>query len=142
MYYHHRTNFYFAHVGFSQVIVIQSCQKSSVGDAYDAERGSADPNTRAHRCIHLNRPHSLLLMSSINGRTSLRGAYTGELAHQFRQADGKTSIQEMHTRAVQRMNGGYEWQVPESRCTLIRGSLVFPKPACISEKRSVYAYES
>ena len=117
-----RTHFYFAPVGF---------HRWSVGDAYDAERGSADPNTRAHRCIQLKRPHTLLLMSTINGRTSLRGAYTGELAHQFRQADGKTSVTEMHYKAVQRMNGGYEWQVPEVRGTLIRGSLVFPKPTCI-----------
>ena len=85
-----------------------------------------------HNHIRLTRPHTLLLMSTVAGGTALRGAYTREIARQFSQVDGKTSIQDMHCDAVQRMNGGYQWQVAESRCTLIRGRLVFPKPRCTS----------
>ena len=85
-----------------------------------------------HNHIRLTRPHTLLLMSTVAGGTALRGAYTREIGRQFCQADGKTSIPDMHCDAVQRMNGGYQWQVAESRCTLIRGRLVFPKPRCTS----------
>ena len=85
-----------------------------------------------HNHIRLTRPHTLLLMSTVAGGTALRGAYTREIARQFSQADGKTSIQDMNCDAVQRLNGGYQWQVAESRCTLIRGRLVFPKPRCTS----------
>ena len=84
--------------------------------------------------IDLTRPHTVLLMSTVIGGTAFRGAYTGELAYQLRHADGKTSIAEMHDKAVQKMNGGREWQVPEYRSSLTRGSLVFPKPTCTSEK--------
>ena len=100
---------------------------------------SSDNMDMARRCapppppIDLTRPHTVLLMSTVIGGTAFRGAYTGELAHQFRHADGKTSISEMHYKAVQRMNGGREWQVPEIRGTLTRGSLVFPKPTCTTK---------
>ena len=98
-----------------------------------------DDMDMARRCapppppIDLTRPHTVLLMSTVIGGTAFRGAYTGELAYQLRNADGKTSIAEMHDKAVQRMNGGREWQVPEYRSSLTRGSLVFPKPTCTSK---------
>ena len=105
----------------------------------------SSPESNNH--IRLTRPHTLLLMSTVAGGTALRGAYTREIARQFSQADGKTSIQDMHCDAVRRMNGGYQWQVPESRCTLIRGRLVFPKPRCTSGQASsksteIYEIES
>ena len=126
-----------------QVLILQFCQTSNQNRdmprrGYPPQTGAQPPRNAQSASgsqsssthIELTRPHTLLLMSSVKGGTAFRGAYTGELAHQFRHADGKTSILDMHCKAVQRMNGGREWQVPEIRCTLTRGSLVFPKPSC------------
>ena len=49
--------------------------------------------------VVLCRPHTVLMMASVRGGKAVRGAFTGAMAEQFRQADGKTDINTMFTRA-------------------------------------------
>ena len=79
------------------------------------------------RIVLVVRPHTVLLLSTVAGGSAVRGSYTGALARQFRLADGKTDIHQMHCAAVQAMSQSNPHQTPEHRCTLKRGELVFPK---------------
>lgn len=108
--------------------MIQACQAynpaAHSGRTEDAACG--DPSKKPY--VVLDRPHTLLLMSTIVGETSVRGAFTGAIARQFANADGKTTINDMVTNAVIDMkkdeDDGYD-QAPESRNTLQK-SLVLP----------------
>ena len=83
--------------------------------------------------ITLHRPHTLLLMSTIAGGYSIRGAFTGAIARQFAKADGKITVNDMVTYAVIEMKkdtttGAAREQAPESRNTLQK-ILIFPPKA-------------
>ena len=56
----------------------------------------------------LDRAHTQLLMSSVVGGYAKRGAFTGAMARQFAQADGKTTINDMVTNAVVEMKENEE----------------------------------
>lgn len=68
-----------------------------------------------------------------------RGAYTGAIADEIRQSDGKTDVYHMHNAAVRKMFGRSRdvQQVPEYRDTL-QQQLVFPAAINISRKRKLY----
>lgn len=115
---------------FLQVMIIQACQSFDALSAQVecinldmANPGNPDEDKR----IVLMRPHTVLLLSTMTGGSALRGAYTGALASQFRLADGKTDIHTMHCEAVKEMRSTEPEQVPEYRCTLLRGTLILPK---------------
>ena len=81
----------------------------------DAMRSSSGED----RHIDLRRPHTVLILSTIRGGYARRGAYTNAIAQQFMTADGKTSIHDIHCRAVLTMwekDPGVR-QTPEFRST-------------------------
>ena len=66
----------------------------------------------------LDRPHTLLLMSTVAGGYAIRGAFTGAMARQFAKADGKLTINDMVTNAIVDMKKNEEEdynQTPEAR---------------------------
>ena len=79
------------------------------------------------RRIVLVRAHTVLLLSTVAGGAAVRGSYTGALARHFRLADGETDIYHMHCKAVKNMSKIEPPQIPEYRCTLMRGKLYLPK---------------
>ena len=92
----------------------------------DASRGPREESTH----ITLRRKHSYLLLSSVIGGASVRGAYTGALAEQFQKADGKTDIFQMIKMAklqMQKKHPECENQVPETRDTLMKNLVLPPK---------------
>ena len=71
--------------------------------------------------ITLERPHTVLLLASLRGGYATRGAYTNAMADEFRKADGRSDIYEMHSRAVVRMQREPKInQTPEFRSTLAK----------------------
>ena len=71
--------------------------------------------------ITLERPHTVLLLASLRGGYATRGAYTNAMADEFRKADGKSDIYEMHSRAVVSMQRKLKTtQTPEIRSTLAK----------------------
>ena len=113
------------------MLVIQACQVFTNQQlppvSSDARQGCAPEEEGKH--IVLQRPHTLLLLSSITGGSAQRGLYTGALADQIARADGKTTIEEMQSRARVQMlqqHPDCSWQIPEMRSTLLK-RLVLPE---------------
>ena len=111
--------------------MIQACQVFTNQQlppvSSDARQGCAPEVEGKH--IVLQRPHTLLLLSSITGGSAQRGLYTGALADQIASADGKTTIEEMQSRARVQMlqqHPDCSWQIPEMRSTLLK-RLVLPE---------------
>ena len=91
-----------------------------------------------HKSVILDRPHTLLLMSTVTGGVAFRGAFTGAMARQFAKVDGKTTINDMVTNAIVDMKKnemeGYD-QTPEARNTLQK-SLILP-PADLKQTHQI-----
>ena len=121
-----------------QVVVIQACQNfngqlppGASSQQIDANAGK--PNEAKY--ITLERPNTLLLLSSISGGFARRGAYTGALAEQIAKANGKSSIEDMQPTARTEMlkrHPDSQAQIPEMRSTLMK-KLVLP-PAQVTEE--------
>ena len=121
-----------------QILVIQACQTyqdepNNRNHRIDAR--SAEPNEEKH--IILTRPNTLLLMSTVTGGNSTRGAFTGALADQIATADGKKSIEDMEAQARVKMQHdrrrrSYSMQIPEMRSTLMK-RLVLPPAEGVSQ---------
>ena len=103
--------------------MIQACQD----DRDDPEL----TNRQVEQDIFLDRPHTLLLMSTLPGKVAYRGVFTGALASEFAKADGKLSIDYMVTQAKREMGKITQAknveQFAETRNTLAK-SLIFPPP--------------
>ena len=91
----------FSHV--CQIVLVQACQHlETANTALQAEhqdmamRSSSAEESR----ITLERPHTVLLLASLRGGYATRDAYTNAMADEFRKADGRSDIYEMHSRAV------------------------------------------
>ena len=100
-------------------MLVQACQQSEAvqGNPGDdmAMRGSPAENTH----IVLNRPHTLLLLATMRDGFAKRGAYTDAIVQQFKKANGKSDIHDMHAEAVLEMKRKYgDEQTPEFRSTL------------------------
>ena len=93
---------------------------------YEEDAGVPEPEMKLS--VVLERPHTLLLMSTVEGGKAVRGAFTKAMSKQFTKADGKITIEEMVTNAVrdmkQREPDRYN-QTPERRNTLQK-SLILP----------------
>ena len=76
-----------------------------------ANPGKLDEDRR----IVLVRAHTVLLLSTVAGGSAVRGSYTGALARQFRLADGRTDIYDMHCKAVKSMSKIEPPQIPVYR---------------------------
>ena len=118
--------------------MIQACQNFNgqlppgvSSQRIDANAGK--PNEAKY--ITLERPNTLLLLSSITGGFAKRGAYTGALAEQIAKANGKSSIEDMQTTArieMLKTHPDYRGQIPEMRSTLMK-RLVLPPGQGIEE---------
>lgn len=113
-------------------MIIQAFQsfnrEATVASNMDAS-GGRDPSPY----INLYRQHSCLLLSSVIGGASVRGAYTGALAQQFRNADGETTFSQMITDAkiqMQRTHPESKNQVPDTRETLMKKLVLPPASSC------------
>ena len=119
---------------FSQIVIIQACQKfhtpnaassdPSTSSEHDARRTSPEDS----KYVVLSRPHTLLLMSTVAGGYAVRDAFTRAMARQFAKADGRVTIDEMVNNAKidMKKNEGDDYkQTPESRNTLQK-SLILP----------------
>ena len=118
-------------------MLIQACQEfasirislpedKSLIELNDAGRG----NPKESKHIVLERPHTLLLLSSVFGGRALRGAYTGAFTKQLCEADGRLEIEQMQSRAriyMQEHHKGFSAQIPEMRSTLMK-ALRLPPP--------------
>ena len=113
-------------------MIIQACQsfnREAKAASYLDASGGRDPSPY----INLYRQHSRLLLSSVIGGASVRGAYTGALAQQFRNADGKTTFSQMITDAkiqMQRTHPESKNQVPDTRDTLMKTLVLPPASSC------------
>ena len=127
------------------VVLIQACQEFAsirvslpedkpLIELNDAGRGN--PEESKH--IVLERPHTLLLLSSVVGGRALRGAYTGAFTKQLCEADGTLEIEQMQSRAriyMQEHHKGSSTQIPEMRSTLMK-ALRLPPPNKIPEPQT------
>ena len=126
-------------------MLIQACQEfasirislpedKSLIELNDAGRG----NPKESKHIVLERPHTLLLLSSVFGGRALRGAYTGAFTKQLCEADGRLEIEQMQSRArihMQEHHKGSSTQIPEMRSTLMK-ALRLPPPNKIPEPQN------
>ena len=111
----------------------QSCQTSALtqpeeegssSSQSDDELLQADPATPTQTLtIHLQRPHTVLLLATVMGSVAYRGYFTGAIADQIKQADGKTDIYTMYLHAVESMRKAE--QTPEFRSTM-KKTLILP----------------
>jgi hypothetical protein len=100
-------------------MLVQACQHSQAaqGNPGDDMAMRSSPADNTH--IVLDRPHTLLLLSTMRDGFCKRSAYTNAMTQQFKQADGKLDIHDMHTKAVILMKEKYgEKQTPEYRSLL------------------------
>ena len=104
-------------------MLLQACQhtettqREAPADTDMAMRSSSAADTH----ITLERPHTVILQATLRGGYAKRGAYSNAIAEQFKQADGKSDVYEMHSRALVSMRLKYgEDQTPEFRSTLKR----------------------
>ena len=108
-------------------MLVQACQHSQAaqGNPGDDMAMRSSPADNTH--IVLDRPHTLLLLATMRDGFAKRGAYTDEIAQQFKQADGKSDIHDMHTKAVILMKEKYgDEQTPEYRSTLKKHLILSP----------------
>ena len=118
-----------------QVLVVQACQmyrtsglslpaepQAGPSTAIDANRANPPEQTR----IDLKRPHSVMMLATVPGGAAVRGAFTGALADEISQADGKTDIHAIFTKASDAISSNSFAQQPVFRSTL-RKKLVLPK---------------
>ena len=94
-------------------MVIQACQLSPLDGMYvTAQQGdesldapvphrTEDPHYNKH--IVLTRPHTILMLATVTGGEAIRGAFTGALAHQILESDGKIDIGIVFDKAVRKM---------------------------------------
>ena len=111
-----------------QIITIQACQESSHADVFSYTQDARKTVPDRQRFVMLDRPHTLLLMSTVAGGYAIRGAFTGAMARQFAKADGKITINDMVTNAIVDMKKNEKEdynQTPEARNTLQK-SLIPP----------------
>ena len=105
-----------------------SPEPGNAGRSNSSEPDAGAWNPVDYKSVILDRPHTLLLMSTVTGGVAIRGAFTGALARQFAKADGKATINDMVTNAIIDMKKnemeGYD-QAPEARSTLQK-SLILP----------------
>jgi hypothetical protein len=97
------------------VVIIQACQPVYSG-----------LSTSQRNSIVLDRAHTLLLISTVVGGMSERGAFLGAIADQIKQADGKTSMHDMTTNAIWCMKKKGYSQDPEVRSTLQKMLILHP----------------
>ena len=115
--------------------IIQACQdfacvsqpewaasQPDEGSSSESETDPARPTQTLH--VILTRPHTVLLLATVTGGVAYRGVFTGAMAQQFGQSDGKMDIYEMFTRAVASLE---KQQIPEIRATLTK-KLILPPP--------------
>ena len=88
----------------------------------ESETDPARPTQTLH--VILTRPHTVLLLATVTGGVAYRGNFTGTMAQQFGQSDGKMDIYEMFTRAVASLPQEKQ-QIPEIRATLSK-KLILP----------------
>ena len=90
----------FSHV--CQIVLVQACQHlETANTAPPAENQDMAMRSSAEESrITLERPHTVLLLASLRGGYATRDAYTNAMADEFRKADGRSDIYEMHSRAV------------------------------------------
>ena len=114
-----------------QIMVIQACQIFSThgmlppddDSESDAPTPSSvvDPHYNKH--IVLRRRHTALLMATVTGGLAYRGVFTGAIADEFREADGKKDICSMYISAA--ADAACREQCPEFRMTLDK-TLILP----------------
>ena len=120
---------------FLQIVVIQACQKD-IGEpgatsATDDPNQAFDPRVAKAPAVdlgdvvELRRPHTVLLMSTVAGGDSLRGAFTGAIAETFHKVDGKSSIYTMFSKSKEKMSQLRAEQTFEMRTTL-KKELILP----------------
>ena len=104
-------------------MLLQACQhtettqREAPADTDMAMRSSSAADTH----ITLERPHTVILQATLRGGYAKRGAYSNAIAEQFKQADGKSDVYEMHSRAVFSMTLKYgEAQTPQFTSNLKR----------------------
>ena len=88
----------------------------------ESETDPARPTQTLH--VILTRPHTVLLLATVTGGVAYRGNFTGAVAQQFGQSDGKTEICEMFRRSVSNMPKVE--QTPEMRTTMGKTLIVPP----------------
>lgn len=66
----------------------------------------------------LTRPHTALLMATVNNEVAKRELYTGAMAEEFGRADGVSDIPDLHRRAVKKVIAKNASQTPIIRSTL------------------------
>ena len=125
---------------FFQVFLIQACQAfecdTPAVQQEEHDMANACSSSDDYKQVVLTRPHSALLLSTVINGKAKRGAFTGAMAEQIRNADGRTDIHTIFNRAVLCMemtNPDCKQQVPEFRSTL-RKPLIPP--------RSLHAYKT
>ena len=114
-----------------QIMVLQACQgffSDMALHPYDDSETDAptpssvvDPHYNKH--IVLRRRHTALLMATVTGGVAYRGAFTGAIANEFREADGKKDICSMYISAA--ADEACREQCPEFRMTLDK-TLILP----------------
>ena len=117
--------------------IIQACQDyarlsqppgaaSQPDEVSSSESESETDPARPTQTLHviLTRPHTVLLLATVTGGVAYRGVFTGAMAQQFGQSDGKMDIYEMFTGAVASLE---KQQIPEIRATLTK-KLILPPP--------------
>ena len=120
----------------------QSCQtsaltqpegESSSSDQSDDELLQADPATPTQTLtIHLQRPHTVLLLATVMGSVAYRGYFTGAIADQIKQSDGKTDIYTMYLHAVESTCKAE--QTPEFRSTMKKALILPPATSTTNDE--------
>ena len=112
-------------------MVIQACQVFSthgmLPPADDSQSDAPTPGSvldpHQNKHLVLQRRHTALLMATVSGGLAYRGAFTGAIANEFREADGKKDICSMYIHAV--ADPACREQCPEFRMTLDK-TLILP----------------
>ena len=99
----------------------------------DDELLPADPATPTQTLtIHLQRPHTVLLLATVMGSVAYRGYFTGAIGDQIKQADGKTDIYTMYLHAVESMCKAE--QTPEFRSTMKKLLILPPATSATNDE--------
>ena len=140
------------HVYCYQVITIQACQIRNPLSALQNHNNRADPaitepyiestdekNRQKNHYVVLQRPNTVLMLSTVFGGTAIRGAFTDALSEELLEADGCRNITTMFNRAVDRMKKNKPEcadQTPEL-CMTTQKDLILPpaRETCQEEYR-------